>query len=114
VSRTEQADATPLPLDVIREAIKGRRHLEFEYRGLPRVVEPMTLGIWEKGDWKGDWKLRASQVGGLSATGKVGDGTPKLFNVALMSEVALLATTFAIPAGYERGDKSFMLIDTEL
>jgi hypothetical protein len=100
----------PLPLEVIREAIKGRRHLEFEYRGLPRVVEPMTLGIWEKGDWK----LRAAQVGGLSASGKVGDGTPKLFNVALMSEVALLATTFAIPAGYEPGDKSFMLIDTEL
>jgi len=99
-----------LPLDIIRDAIKEHRQLQFDYRGLRRLVEPMALGVGHKGDWR----LRAQQVGGLSSTGKVGDGSPKLFDVALMGGIAVLATSFEVPSSYKSGDKALARIDTEL
>jgi hypothetical protein len=99
-----------LPLDVIRESINERRQLQFDYRGLLRVVESMALGIGHKDEWQ----LRAQQVGGLSSSGKVDDGSPKLFDVALMSGAAVLATSFDIPPSYKSGDRAFVRIDTEL
>lgn len=99
-----------LSLDFIRESINERRQLQFDYRGLLRVVEPMALGVGHKNDWK----LRARQVGGLSSSGKVDDGSPKLFDVALMSGVVVLATSFDVPLAYRSGDQAFVRIDTEL
>jgi hypothetical protein len=99
-----------ISLEVIRESIKERRQLQFEYHGLQRVVEPMALGVGHKGDWQ----LRAQQAGGLSSSGKVDDGTPKLFDVALMSGVAILGTSFDVPPSYRSGDQAFASIDTEL
>src|SRR5450755_177373 len=99
-----------ISLDVIRIAIHERRQLEFDYRGLHRVVEPMALGLGQKGRWQ----VRAQQVGGMSSSGSVGTGDPKLFDVALMSRTDVLSVTFEIPLAYQPNDKAFIEIDAEL
>lgn len=74
---------------VICEAIRRRSRLEFEYRGLHRVVEPYCHGF----STRGLESLRAVQVGGGSSSGKYGYGklwtvsemvTPRLTNVAFL------------------------------
>lgn len=65
-------------IEIIRQAILELRCLEFGYRRLPRLAEPMAVGIGQYGRWQ----LRAHQIGGKSSSGGVGDGTPKLFDVA--------------------------------
>ena len=97
-------------IEIIRQAILERRCLEFGYGSLPRLVEPMALGIGQYGRWQ----LRAHQIGGKSSSGGVGDGTPKLFGVADMTALAILAQNYEIPPFYERGDRAFKRIDTEL
>jgi hypothetical protein len=97
-------------IEIIRQAIREQRCLEFRYRSLPRVVEPMRLGLGTHGSWQ----LRAQQTGGRSSSGRVGDGTPKLFEVADIRSLALLTTVFDIPALYARGDQAFTCIDIEL
>lgn len=97
-------------IDIIRQAILGRKHLQFSYHSLPRVVEPMCLGEVDHGKSQ----LRAHQVGGRSSRGRVADGTPKLFEIADMSAISLLETSFDVPAFYRRGDRAFIRIDTEL
>lgn len=97
-------------VDIIRQAICERRQLEFGYHGYPRVVEPMALGVGHSGSWK----LRAHQVGGRSSTGRVGDGTPKLFEIADMSDLAMLTINFTVPIFYSPGDRAFTRIEAEL
>lgn len=99
-----------LSLDIIRESINERKHLQFDYRGLLRIVEPMALGVGHKGDWQ----LRAQQIGGLSSSGKVDEGSPKLFDVALMSAVTVLDVGFDVTPLYRSRDQAFAHIDTEL
>lgn len=97
-------------IEIIRQAILQRRCLEFGYRSLPRLVEPMAVGIGRYGRWQ----LRAHQIGGKSSSGGVGDGTPKLFEVADMTALTILVQNFEIPSFYTRGDKGLRHIDTEL
>jgi hypothetical protein len=97
-------------IDIIRQAINERRLLAFRYRSLPREAEPMCLGETERGKWQ----VRAYQVGGKSSSRRVGDGTPKLFELADMVDVSVLPVSFEIPASYKRGDKAFIRIDTQL
>lgn len=76
-------------IDTIRQAIGERKHLQFSYHSLPRVVEPMRLGEVDHGRFQ----LRAHQVGGRPSTGQVADGTPKLFEIAEMSALSLIETS---------------------
>jgi WYL domain len=96
--------------DAVRSAIVGHRRLAFRYRGLPRIVNPVRLGL----SGKGSWQLRAVQVGGESDSGRYGGGAPKLFDLELMSDVSVLDAEFRIPRQYEPGDSAFVRIDVEL
>ena len=96
--------------DLIRAAITGHRRLAFTYRNLPRVVNPMRLGLSPRDSWK----LRAVQVGGESESGRYGGSAPKLFDVDLMTDVVVLDAEFRIPRQYQPGDDAFVLIDAEL
>lgn len=98
------------PIDTIRQAIGERKHLQFSYHSLPRVVEPMCLGEVDHGRFQ----LRAHQVGGRSSKGQVADGTPKLFEIAEMSAISLLETSFDVPVFHRRGDTAFIRIYAEL
>ncbi len=97
-------------IELIRQAIRERKLLEFRYHSLPRIVEPMRLGQVRRGIWE----LRAHQISGKSASGRVADQTPKLFAVADMADISVLPITFEIPVFYTRGDETFIRIDTEL
>ncbi len=90
---------------LIKTAINERRHLEFRYKGRLRVVVPMILGRCARGIWR----LRAIQVGGASASGRMGPDAPKLFDVAGMTGVMLRDTTFGVPRGYERGEERLIV-----
>ena len=97
-------------IEIIRQAIRERKMLEFRYHSLPRIVEPMRLGRVKRGSWQ----LRAHQISGKSSSGRVADGTPKLFAVADMADISILPISFEIPVFYERGDPTLIHIDTEL
>ena len=97
-------------IDIIRQAINERRLLAFRYHSLPREVEPVCLGEAERGKWQ----VRAYQVGGKSSSRRVGDGPPKLFELADMVDVSVLPRIFEVPAFYKHGDTAFIHIDTQL
>jgi predicted DNA-binding transcriptional regulator YafY len=93
----------------ISQAIQEKRLLRFWYDGYSRTVEPHTLGS----DFKGHKALRAYQVGGGSSSGECRGW--KMFHVAEMSSIALLADTFGgARQGYRRGDRSFQVIQSQL
>ncbi len=94
-----------MSIGLIAQAIRQRRHLEFHYKGRPRVVVPMVLGPCARGIWR----LRAVQVGGDSASGRFGGDTPKVFDVAEMSGIRLRDTTFRVPRQYRRGDERLIV-----
>ena len=58
-------------IEIIRQAIRERKLLEFSYHSLPRIVEPMRLGQVNRGKWE----LRALQISGKSSSGRVADRT---------------------------------------
>jgi predicted DNA-binding transcriptional regulator YafY len=98
-------------IEIIRRAINERKLVEFCYRSLPRVVEPMALGEVKRGIWQ----LRGHQVGGKSSSSRrLPDGKPKLFELTEIASVAVLSDSFDIPVFYTRGDKAFIRIDTQL
>jgi hypothetical protein len=76
------------PGDTIREAIRQRRRLQFEYEGHLRVVEPYCYGV-STGDHD---SLRAIQVRGSSTSGRMTSG--KLWTVSKMRDVRMLDETF--------------------
>jgi hypothetical protein len=82
------SSSSPPAAAVICEAIRKRCRLEFEYRGLPRVVEPYCHGV----STRGAESLRAVQVGGESSSGGYGFG--KLWTVAEMRAPRLSAVSF--------------------
>jgi WYL domain len=97
--------------EVIRDAIHGRKQLEFRYHSLPRVVEPMCLGEVKRGVWQ----LRAHQVGGRSSSSRrLPDGIPRMFELAAMIDVTVLPDVFGVPDFYTRGDKAFIRIVEQL
>jgi predicted DNA-binding transcriptional regulator YafY len=103
----------PVPDDAreaVRTAIAGRRRLSFRYHGLPRIVNPVRLGL----SARGRWQLRAVQVGGDSETGRFGGRAPKLFAIDEMEDVMVMDAEFHVPRQYQRGDDAFVRIDAEL
>ena len=56
----------------------------------------------------------ASSSAAVTASGRVADGTPKLFTVADMADISILPISFEVPVFYERGDTTFIHVDTEL
>ena len=97
-------------IEIIRQAIRERKLLEFSYHSLPRIVEPMRLGQVNRGKWE----LRAHQISGKSSSGRVADRAPKLFEVAEMTDISVLPISFEIPVFYSREDPTFIHVDTEL
>jgi hypothetical protein len=97
-------------LHTVRDAIERHRTLTFVYQGFEREVEPLAVGLC----WNGRQELRARQTEGGSASGTVGDGTPKLFQVAMMRHVFVTDTRFAPPNDYQRGDLAFSRIYSQL
>ena len=39
-------------IEIIRQAIREHKLLEFRYHSLPRIVEPMRLGQVNRGKWE--------------------------------------------------------------
>jgi WYL domain-containing protein len=82
-------------IELIPDAINERKQLEFRYHSLPRVVEPMCLGEIKRGAWQ----LRAHQVGGRSSSSRrLPDGIPRMFELAGMTDVAVLPDSFEVLA----------------
>jgi hypothetical protein len=79
-----QASAT----SIICEAIRTRTLLEFSYHGRLRVVAPYCHGV----STRGADSLRAIQVRGSSASGRLASG--KLWSIADMVNLRSLDETF--------------------
>jgi len=71
-------------MDIICEAIRERKLLQFYYNGGERIVEPYAYGY----DKNGNLKLRAYQVDGYSSRGKT-EGW-KLFDVDKVESIQIL------------------------
>ena len=94
------AEAPADELDrLVREAIAGRRVIEFDYEGRPRVVEPHVYGI--KGGRRG---ILAWQTGGESSSGRLPDW--RRFHLDGVTQLRLLDRTFAGPREYPSGTHS--------
>ncbi|GAB5446064.1 hypothetical protein [Gymnodinialimonas sp.] len=88
-------------IDVISDAINGKRRLVLDYRPGRRIVEPHTLGIGSSGQLL----LRAFQVEGASESGK--PTAWKLFRLELADFVENDQSGFAGPReGYRRCDSA--------
>ena len=102
---------TPISLEVdalIRQAIYERRLLQLVFNGHPRVVEPHDYGII-----KGDAKLLAYQVGGVSSSGPLPDW--RFFRISKMEDLEILDARFTGPRDDEGGhhdwDELFMRVE---
>ena len=93
----------------ICNAIKTKSLLSFIYHGHPRIVQPHTYGI----DEKGHKALRAYQIGGTSGS----DHIPawRIFHEADIRALTISAETFLSPHTlYKRGDTFFATILCQL
>jgi len=98
-------------IEVICGAINEQKLLEFSYRSLLRVVEPMCLGEVKRGEWQ----LRAHQVGGKSSSSpRLPDGKPKMFVLSEILDVAVRSESFEVPVFYRRSDTGFIKIIAQL
>jgi len=87
-------------MNIICEAIRERKFLQFYYDGGIRVVEPYAYGYGKNGDLK----LRAYQVSGYSSSGQV-EGW-KLFNAGKITDIQIFNERFSVRAEYNPfGDK---------
>jgi hypothetical protein len=103
--RSNGAGPQNLAPGVICEAIRKRTLLEFEYKGLRRVVQPYCHGI----STRGMESLRAVQVRGSSSSGRFGQG--KFWTVSEIVNPRLLDETF-VPddPGYNPNDSGMKYI----
>lgn len=93
------------PSDLIREAIRRRALLQFQYDDHLRVVAPYCFGL----STRGIDSLRAVQVRGSSSSNALGFG--KLWTVSKMRDLRMLEETF-IPTdpNYNPEDKGMKKI----
>ena len=93
----------------IADAIRSQNVLTFNYHGHPRVVEPHTYGI----DQKGHNALRAYQIGGTSDSGRIPS-----FRIFHESEIVALSVSEQKFAGrrpgYVANDPLFATIYAQL
>lgn len=95
--------------DLIFQAIKERRLLEFIYDGGRRVVEPHCYGV----STAGNPSLRAFQVVGQSLSGN--PIAMKMFNLSKASNFKILPEVFQNERDvYRKGDKGMSVIHIEL
>jgi len=81
-------------MNIICEAIRERKLLQFYYDGGIRIVEPYAYGYGKNGDLK----LRAYQVSGYSSRGQT-EGW-KLFNVDKITGAKVIDDCFSIRSEY--------------
>lgn len=94
---------------LICQAIQEQRHLEFYYGGYRRVVEPHCHGVTTAGNEV----LRGFQFAGSSKSGN--SFQAKLFEVAKMSRIKLLNSTFQNPhKNYRKNDSAMQTIHCQL
>ena len=92
----------------ICDAIENKRHLAFNYNGLPREIEPHAHGISSKGKEI----VRGYQTGGQSSSGSL---EWRLWDVAKMESLRVCQSTFATRRpGYVRGDSQMQPVHCEL
>lgn len=98
-------------MDIIKNAIKNREVLRFDYDGLQRVVEPHAVGK----TLGGDFVLRAFQVAGASTS-----GLPnwKLFRLDRVEDTTVKVDptipSLAPRQGYSQGDSQMAVILGEI
>ncbi|MBK6907473.1 MAG: hypothetical protein IPH08_10460 [Rhodocyclaceae bacterium] len=93
----------------ICDAIKGKSLLSFIYHGHPRIVQPHTYGI----DEKGHKALRAYQIGGTSDSGRI--PAWRIFHEADIKSLTISTERFSAPHHeYKRDDKFFATILCQL
>jgi hypothetical protein len=95
--------------EAICEAIGEHRRLGFMYQGYERIVNPIRFGR----SVRGAWQLRATQVGGESRSSHFGSPS-KLFDLAEMSDVAVLDAQFRPPIQRGREDDAFAEVAAEV
>ncbi len=89
-------------------AIRSKRHLLFNYDGLPREVEPHAHGTSSKGKEV----VRGFQTNGQSSSGPLGW---RLWDVAKMRSLRVANSTFAnARPDYVRGDAQMHPVHCEL
>jgi len=94
---------------LICDAIRDMKHLQFQYHGHMRIVQPGTYGI----DEKGHRTLRAYQVRGTSSSGRIPDW--RIFHESDMHALSILEEKFPKkPPEYVRDDKFFSTILCQL
>lgn len=92
----------------IENAVRNMKCIEFYYEGFPRIAEPHCFGI----STKGNYVIRAFQIGGTSSSGKLGW---RLFDIHKIENLIILDEYFqATRPGYSRGDKNMQRIIIEL
>jgi len=95
--------------DIIIEAIKNRKLLEFYYKNHHRIVEPHTLGISSKGNEN----LSAFQIDGTSESIVVPDWG--LFTIDKIVDLKILNESFlGTRPKYSKGDSRMIEIYKEL
>lgn len=92
----------------LTKAITNKKIISFHYNGGKRIVEPHCFGITTGGNLS----LRGYQIGGASASGKIGW---KMFDISQATNISILDETFNGPRpGYKKGDKGMSHIYCEL
>lgn len=95
--------------DIIIEAIKNRKLLEFYYKNHYRIVEPHTFGISSKGNEN----LSAFQIDGTSERNNVPDWG--LFTIDKIVALKILNENFVgTRPKYTKGDSRMVEIFAEL
>jgi hypothetical protein len=90
--------------DLIVQAIRDRRRLQFSYHGKPRLAEPQCYGIGTRGTEL----LRVHQLRG-------GTQREPLFDVGLITDLVMLPDRFTKPGpNYKKGDSAMKVIFCEL
>ncbi len=95
--------------NIICEAIKNRKLLEFYYDGHHRIVEPFTLGV----SHKNNDVLSVYQVRGGSESGS--SNPWRLFNLEEIENIRISDEFFAgSREGYRKGDPRMSVIHCEI
>jgi hypothetical protein len=94
--------------NIISDAIKSCKIIEFYYDGLLRAVEPYTYGSTARGEDA----LRAYQVSGDSVSGQQSGW--KLFKLAKINNLSRTEDNFEPRSEFRIGDSAFTNIFCEL
>lgn len=83
----------PIHLESLRAAIEARRLVTFTYKGLARVAEPHTVGVF-----RGNRQLLAYQTGGQSSSSRLPEW--RRFAVDTIRDLRVIDETFGPRSGH--------------